>query len=96
MKLTIEKRAEQIATETEGAYSFDRYVSWTAVAKKLIAFGCNDQEAKAIMLSKHTRWAADSSNKPYGRATGADLIKHLTVSKTSRSEIQKLVAGTFG
>jgi hypothetical protein len=73
--------AEEIAEATSDAYSADRYTSWTACAKVLLGLGYDAPQTEAILRSKMTRWAADFSNKRYGKATSADLKRFMLDSK---------------
>lgn len=93
------KEADQVAERTSDAYSFDRYTSWKACAIVLMDLGYDVNEAEAILRSKHTRWAADSSNKPYGRANSSDLKRYLenpqNVKHVRGTELAQLVEGTI-
>lgn len=71
------KIARTIANATESAYSSDRFASWTAVAEMLLRRGYNVEETEEILRSKWTRWAADRSTKPHGKATAKDLAAFL-------------------
>lgn len=98
---TITERATEIAERCSDAYSSDRYASWTAVAKKLLGEGYNDLEVEAIMRSKWTRWAADMSDRPYGKVPASAIVVYIVNDKTRRgdaavrAEVAELVAQTF-
>ena len=88
--MEITYQAEQVAAK--GGYSEDRYDSWPAVAQTLLNMGYSMVEAEAIMLSKWTRWAADDSDKPYGKVTAQDLVHWMdTVCRPSHQDIDSLV-----
>lgn len=55
--------AAYVAKETCTAYSWDRYANWTATADALLAAGFTEREARGILRSKWTRWAADRMNR---------------------------------
>lgn len=55
----------------------DRYSSWKTCVKVVRDFGFDDTTVEAILCSKLLRRAADSSDKPFGRATGKDLRDYL-------------------
>jgi len=80
---------KDLAEKTSDSYSYNRYNSWEACVKKLRAFGCNDKEVESILRSKWTRWAADSSNNPYGKASGVDLMNYIKKCET-RASIEQL------
>ena len=65
---------KELAEKTSDAYSYDRYNSWEACVKKLRKAGYDDMQIEAILRSKITRWAADSSHNNYGKASGIDLM----------------------
>ena len=79
---------KELAEKTSGSYSFDRYVNWESCVKSLRNAGYSDQEIEAILLSKITRWAGDSSNKSYGKVTAKDLLNYLTQCETKESIVQ--------
>lgn len=85
---------QELSEKTSDAYSYDRYNSWEACIKKLRSLGCNDYEVEAILRSKWTRWAADASNKPYGKASSNDLVNYINKHETKES-ITKLTQETF-
>ena len=88
--------AVKIAEKCEDAYSFDRYASWSAVAKMLARRGLNAREIEAIMRSKWTRWAADISNNRYGHVTAKDLARFIDNDRgVNQAEIDQLVRETF-
>lgn len=69
--------AAKIAARTHAAYSADRYASWQAVAAALLRRGFTPVAVEAILRSKITRWAADYSRAPHGRATAPDVLRCL-------------------
>lgn len=89
--------SKALAEKTSDAYSYDRYASWGACAAILLRRGFSEKEAEAILRSKWTRWAADSSEKPYGRATSNDLASFLDRGGfvPGHARVTELVAGTF-
>lgn len=89
------KTVQQIAESTSEAYSWGRYNSWEACIKALKKMGLTDNEVEAILLSKWTRWAADSSSAPYGKATSKDLMRYIEKSESPES-IKRLTQETFG
>jgi hypothetical protein len=66
-----------LAERSCDAYSADRYASWKAVATALLRRGYTPVVAEAILRSKLTRWAADASDAPHGRATANDLLRFI-------------------
>ncbi len=68
---------KEMAQKTSDAYSSTRYNSWESCVRQLQKLGLNDQEVEAVLRSKWTRWAADSSNAPYGKATSKDLLRYI-------------------
>jgi hypothetical protein len=98
VKLSRRAIARTVAAACEDAYSFDRYRSWPAVAEAFLKEGLDPLQAEAMMRSKHTRWAADSSDKPYGQATGADVTRYLRMHyrKSVLLEGRTMCRETFG
>ncbi|MEE8609019.1 MAG: hypothetical protein V3S55_15550 [Nitrospiraceae bacterium] len=92
---TIEKLMER----TETGYSFDNYDkgSWKACLKMLRRRGFSDDEIVAIMLSKHTRWAHDMSDKDYGKTNSGDLSRYVAKypAEFTGETLAQLVAGTI-
>jgi hypothetical protein len=91
---TLQQRATRLAALTADAYSYDRYRSWRSCARMLLTAGYGEPEAEAILRSKWTRWAADaveSPRKPYGRATGRDLLAF--VRRQTPADLLALVTG---
>ena len=82
---------DRLAAATEDAYSFDRYRSWHACAALLARRGYTAAEAECILRSKWTRWAADQSAAPYGRATSADLDRFLQTPSGSRDALRRMM-----
>jgi hypothetical protein len=73
----IKTQAATIAARTRDAYSVDRYASWQAVAAALLRRNYTPVAVEALLRSKITRWAADYSKAPRGRATSADVLRCL-------------------
>ena len=89
----------EFADAIADAYSTDNYRGgWRPCIRMLRAQGCSDTEIEALLRSKHTRWAADGSGKPYGRNTSADLARYMRgyAEDYWPEELQELVIGTFG
>lgn len=97
--MTLTQKAEYIANQCADAYSFDRYSSWTAVARVLLKRGWKPIEVEAFMRSKHTRWAGDVSGKDYGKCTGNDVLRYLenerNMPRGTQAELDELVDGTW-
>lgn len=91
MSKELRRLANQLAIQTADAYSYDRFQSWSAVAFALIKAGYSLEETEAIMRSKWARWASDSSDRPYGRATAKCLVDF--ANKQGRPSLDELVAG---
>lgn len=85
---------KELSEKTSDAYSYDRYNSWEACIKKLRKAGYNDREIEAILRSKWTRWAADSSSAPYGKASSNDLMNYINKYENKQS-IEELTKETF-
>lgn len=83
---------KELAEKTSDAYSYDRYNSWEACVKKLRNHGCNDFEVEAILRSKWTRWAADSTGNT--KATSSALMKYIEKNESQKS-IDELTQQTF-
>ena len=89
---------QELAEKCSDAYSTDRYANgWLPSVKMLRRRGYNDREIEAILRSKHTRWAGDSSNHAYGKVTSSDLARYIDAHKPEewRSEVDMLVRETF-
>jgi hypothetical protein len=86
---TRTKRLDWLTAATEVSYSFDRYSSWRRVISKMVDLGWTDEQIIAVALSKWMRWAADQSNKPYGRVCAEDVMAYL-VRLADKGELQKL------
>lgn len=82
---------DRLSAATEDAYSFDRYRNWHACAALLARRGYTAAEAECILRSKWTRWAADQSAAPYGRATSADLDRFLQTPSGSRDALRRMM-----
>lgn len=66
-----------LARKTRDAYSCNRFADWSGCVKLLADRGYNENQAEAILRSKHMRWCADGSSKRYGKATVKDLAIYL-------------------
>mgnify|MGYP003632922361 FL=1 len=77
MKITQQGR--EIAQRTEGAYSFDRFRNWGAIAQCLLDLGLTERQAEAVLLSKWTRWACDmdESGAKYGYHTSTAMRRFM-------------------
>jgi hypothetical protein len=93
--------AAELAERTADAYSYDNYgeASWRACAAMLLRRGYSDEEAEAILRSKWTRWAADSTNRKswkYGATTSLDLARFIDgLHGDIKAQVAELVDGTF-
>lgn len=85
---------KELSEKTSDAYSYDRYNSWEACIKKLRKAGYSDREIEAILRSKWTRWAADSSSAPYGKASSVALMNYINKNETKES-VEQLTKETF-
>lgn len=87
------KTPEELAAMTADAYSVNRYNSWLALVKMLQKRNYTDREVEAILRSKWTRWAADSSRNPNRGATAADLERFLDDPRNqcTRQAVRKLL-----
>ncbi len=85
---------EEMEEKTSGAYSYGRYRSWKQCIRVLRKMGFDDREVEAILLSKWTRWAADQSSAPYGKATSEDLRRYIERCE-SKASVEELVRETF-
>lgn len=72
VKPRISAEAKQVAVATRDAYSINRYTwtGWNRIAQMLLDAGFTAAEARWVLESKHTRWAADHASK----RTGANEI----------------------
>lgn len=63
-------------------------------------FGMNDREIEAVIRSKWTRWAGDSSQHRHGEYTSTDLknyiYNHAGAVRNIKAELKQLVLETFG
>jgi hypothetical protein len=87
------------AEELSDAYSTDNYGgNWGPCIKMMRSRGFDDRAIEAIIRSKHTRWAADSDDRPHGRANSASLAKYLSKQGMTPDspEVKALVSETFG
>lgn len=91
------KDIKEFNEELSDAYSTDNYNgTWIPCIKMLRKRGYDDRQVEAIIRSKWTRWAADSSDKRYGRNNSKDLARFLDAQKNLAAEVADLVVGTFG
>lgn len=86
--MTLTQKAKYIAEQCSDAYSVGRYKSWMSVARVLLKAGWKPVEVEAFMRSKHTRWCADFSDKPYGHATGKDVERYIANERNMRPNLQ--------
>lgn len=86
----------RLAEKTADAFSYDRYGRWQAVVEMLLRRGLSVQQAEAVLRSKWTRWAADASDKPYGKATSHDLARFIDQQRNAMEQIAELTRETFG
>lgn len=99
--MRISENAKKLAERTSEAYSSDRYASWQAVAALLLLRGYSEREAEAILRSKWTRWAADSSPAKYGKVPAKAVTKFLDSeikrlgAAAHRRDVAQLVLETF-
>ena len=90
------KNLKEFNEQLQDAYSTDNYNgTWIPCIKMLRKRGYDDLQVEAIIRSKWTRWAADGSNKRYGRVNSADLARFLDGQKNLAVEVADLVKGTF-
>jgi hypothetical protein len=56
--------AEQIANDTQDAYSFDAFQMpyWIKLAQHFLDWGLNGEEVEELLRSKYTRWLRDASD----------------------------------
>jgi len=93
--------AEQVARETEDAYSYDRYTpsGWRQCCLMLAKRGYGPKAIEAIMRSKWTRWAGDSDEKRrYGQLNSKTLERFMDSMgpRELEREVNNLILGTFG
>ncbi len=69
--------AKQIADATIDAYSRNRFsdAGWLGIIRALLAAGATEAEARWVLESKHTRWAADAASRNQG-ATAANFLAY--------------------
>ena len=90
------KTVAEFAEELADAYSTDNYRNgWSGSIRMLRARKFDDQEIEAIIRSKWTRWACDSSDKRYGQNTSSDLARFLDTMPNLISEVEALTKETF-
>jgi hypothetical protein len=90
------KNIKEFNEELQDAYSTDNYNgNWSPCIKMLRKRGYDDRQVEAIIRSKWTRWAADGSDKRYGRNNSADLARFLDKTSNLVTEVADLVKGTF-
>jgi len=89
----------ELAEKCSDAYSVDNYKGgFGSCVAMMRRRGYNDDEIEAVLRSKWTRWAADSSDKNYGYNNSADLGRFLDTMKAEpgSANVTELVEGTFG
>lgn len=94
-KVSVIQASLALAARTGDAYSFGRYASWPAVCAALLRRGYDDKQVEAIVRSKWTRWAADASNKPHGKATSNDLLRWMDKLRDLQHQVEELTRETF-
>lgn len=79
MRKITAAQATQVASQSEDAYSFDRYAhgEWAKAARLLASRGLNAAEVEWFLRSKHMRWAADESGGSDGAVTAEVLPAYL-------------------
>ncbi len=92
------RQAEEIATRTVDAYSFDRYgwAAWKATAQMLARRGYNVAQIESILRSKWMRWAGDMADT--SSPTSQDVARYLdkyAETECSLENVNRLVAGTL-
>jgi hypothetical protein len=95
VKTVTAEQLQEVMDRSEDAYSYDRYASWRACAAALLRKGFTTRQAWTILLSKLTRWAADASSAPYGRATARDLMRFIDRHQQDTRELLE-EEGLFG
>lgn len=88
--MTSSELAKALVERTVDAYSRDRYQSWAAVAKALLAAGYSLEESEAIMKSKWARWAADEYETTSRKPTAKDLLRWIE-NNTKDGDVAKLM-----
>lgn len=87
---------QELNDKLQDAYSTSNYNgNWSPCIKMLRKRGYDDRQVEAIIRSKWTRWAGDSSDKRYGHVNSADLARFLDSQKNLAAEVAELVTGTF-
>lgn len=93
--------AAMVAARTQDAFSWDRYApkEWAKICGHLAAMGWNELQIEAVLRSKWTRWAADQSERPYGKITARDFVNWLASGAWTPDDleerVEELVVGTF-
>lgn len=88
-----QERADRLVEATRDGYSFTRYgqAEWKKGILILIRLGMTDREITAIMLSKWTRWAADSAGRNED-AKGVDIRAFIQDAKNFRGAFRDHLA----
>lgn len=90
------KTVQELAEQLEDAYSSGRYKNgWSGCIKMLRRRGYNDRQIEAILRSKWTRWANDSSHNPNSLSTSGDLARFLDKMPNLERELSDLTRETF-
>lgn len=90
-------RAKALAEKTADAFSFDNYRLWPSVCAMLLRRGYSEQEAEAILRSKHMRWAHDTSGVRHGQTRAKHLAQYIDQQGASwKGDVEQLVRETFG
>lgn len=92
------KNLQEFNEELQDAYSTSYYRdgNWIPCIKMLRRRGFDDRQVEAIIRSKWTRWAADSSENRCGLINSADLSRFLDSVFDLDAQVKELVVGTFG
>lgn len=87
--MTRRAQAATLAERTADAYSATRYGSWQEVARRLLRMGFTEAETEAVMRSKITRWAADASDKPYGKVPAQAVEDYIRNDEARRGDLTR-------
>jgi hypothetical protein len=86
----------ELAERLADAYSTPNYGgSWRGCVRMLRFHKLTDAEIEAVIRSKWTRWAADQSDKPYGKTTSRDLERFMDKNNYWGEEVKRLTKESF-
>lgn len=71
--------ADELARDTQDAWSAGRYANWRECARALESCGCTRLRAETILRSKVSRWAADHFETVQHQATASDLLAFIEI-----------------